>query len=120
MNDAVKSVSELRRLIENVPPADQEALRIARERQAVLTKPPGALGRLEEIAEWLAAWQGRHPPRTERVQIIVFAANHGIGTLLWQSRLYMKIPEIFVAIGWNGPRIEEGALGFRSHVSMWL
>ena len=78
MNDAPRSVQDLRRLIENAPPADQDALQAARARQAVLTKPAGALGRLEEIAEWLAAWQGRHPPRAERVQIIVFAANHGI------------------------------------------
>ena len=78
MIDAVKSVSELRRLIENAPPADQQALRAAQAHQAVLTKPAGALGRLEEIVEWLAAWQGRHPPRAERIQIIVFAANHGI------------------------------------------
>jgi nicotinate-nucleotide--dimethylbenzimidazole phosphoribosyltransferase len=53
-------------------------LQAARARQAILTKPAGALGRLEEIAEWLAAWQGRHPPGAEKVQIIVFAANHGI------------------------------------------
>jgi len=102
VNDAVKSVSELRRLIENVPPADQEALRIARERQAVLTKPPGALGRLEEIAEWLAAWQGRHPPRTERVQIIVFAANHGIaahGISAYPSEVTTQMVANFAAGG---------------------
>ena len=49
-----------------------------RTRQSILTKPAGSLGRLEQIAEWLAAWQGRHPPRVERIQIIVFAANHGV------------------------------------------
>ena len=78
MNDAPRSVQDLRRLVENAPPADQDALQAAQARQAILTKPAGALGRLEEIAEWLAAWQGRHPPRAERIQIIVFAANHGI------------------------------------------
>ena len=78
MNDAPQSIPDLHRLIENAPPADQDALEAARARQAILTKPAGALGRLEEFAEWLAAWQGRHPPSAERVQIIVFAANHGI------------------------------------------
>jgi nicotinate-nucleotide--dimethylbenzimidazole phosphoribosyltransferase len=47
-------------------------------RQNSLTKPPGSLGRLEEIAEWLCAWQGRHPPRCERPRVAVFAANHGV------------------------------------------
>ncbi len=102
MNDAVKSVSELRRLIENSPPANQEALRTAREHQAVLTKPAGALGRLEEIAEWLAAWQGHHPPRTERVQIIVFAANHGIaarGISAYPSEVTAQMVANFAAGG---------------------
>ncbi|MDA0228868.1 MAG: nicotinate-nucleotide--dimethylbenzimidazole phosphoribosyltransferase [Proteobacteria bacterium] len=102
MNDAVKSGSELRRLIENAPPADQEALRAARAHQAVLTKPAGALGRLEEIAEWLAAWQGRHPPRAARVQIIVFAANHGIaarGVSAYPSTVTAQMVANFAAGG---------------------
>jgi nicotinate-nucleotide--dimethylbenzimidazole phosphoribosyltransferase len=47
-------------------------------RQAELTKPPGSLGRLEEIAEWLAAWQGRAQPRIERPRVAVFAGSHGV------------------------------------------
>ena len=43
-----------------------------------LTKPPGALGRLEAIAEWLCAWQGHHPPKTGRIVVAVFAGNHGV------------------------------------------
>ena len=78
MINAPQFLSDLRALIENAPPADHDALQAAQARQAVLTKPAGALGRLENIAEWLAAWQGRHPPRAERIQIIVFAANHGV------------------------------------------
>ena len=78
VNDDPRALTDLIRLIENAPPADAEALQDARARQAILTKPAGSLGRLEKIAEWLAAWQGRHPPRAERIQIIVFAANHGI------------------------------------------
>lgn len=78
VNDGPRALSDLLRLIKNAPPASAEALQAARARQAILTKPAGSLGRLEEIAEWLAAWQGRHPPCAERIQIIVFAANHGI------------------------------------------
>jgi nicotinate-nucleotide--dimethylbenzimidazole phosphoribosyltransferase len=44
----------------------------------MLTKPPGSLGRLEELAIWLARWQGRDRPRLDRVAINVFAGNHGI------------------------------------------
>ena len=47
-------------------------------RQAELTKPPGSLGRLEDLAAWLAQWQGRERPRLERVQVVVFAGNHGV------------------------------------------
>ncbi|HYX01575.1 MAG TPA: nicotinate-nucleotide--dimethylbenzimidazole phosphoribosyltransferase, partial [Reyranella sp.] len=43
-----------------------------------LTKPPGSLGRLEEIAEWLAVWQGRARPRVERPRVAVFAGTHGV------------------------------------------
>ncbi len=50
----------------------------ARARQGELTKPAGSLGRLEELAIWLAAWQGRHPPSLERPLALVFAGNHGV------------------------------------------
>lgn len=47
-------------------------------RQGQLTKPPGALGQLETIAVQLAAMQGAARPQLDRVQICVFAADHGI------------------------------------------
>jgi nicotinate-nucleotide--dimethylbenzimidazole phosphoribosyltransferase len=78
MSNAPQSFQDLHKLIADAPSADAEALQAAQARQAILTKPAGSLGRLEQIAEWLAAWQGRHPPRVERIQIIVFAANHGV------------------------------------------
>jgi nicotinate-nucleotide--dimethylbenzimidazole phosphoribosyltransferase len=43
-----------------------------------LTKPPGALGRLENLSEWLCAWQAHHPPKAERIVVAVFAGNHGV------------------------------------------
>ncbi|MEA3278373.1 MAG: nicotinate-nucleotide--dimethylbenzimidazole phosphoribosyltransferase [Pseudomonadota bacterium] len=62
------------------PPAtlDLKAGAAARARQARLTKPPGALGELESIAIRLAAMQGRDRPELERVQIALFAADHGV------------------------------------------
>ncbi len=64
----------------NAPAArsDENARQAALERQARLTKPSGALGRLENLAVRLAALQGGAYPKLERVHITVFAADHGI------------------------------------------
>ena len=50
----------------------------ARQRQMELTKPPGSLGRLEELAEFMAGWQGTGRPQVNRAQALVFAGNHGV------------------------------------------
>ena len=57
---------------------DANAISQAEVRQSVLTKPPGALGRLESLAIQLAGMQGQVKPVIERVQIVVFAADHGV------------------------------------------
>ncbi|WP_304118265.1 nicotinate-nucleotide--dimethylbenzimidazole phosphoribosyltransferase [Mycolicibacterium bacteremicum] len=58
---------------------DAEAGRAARQRQTTLTKPPGSLGRLEELSVWAAACQGVCPPRQfERARVVVFAGDHGV------------------------------------------
>lgn len=64
----------------NIPAAtpDAGARDAAIARQAVLTKPPGALGRLEEMAISLAALQGTARPNIEYVHITVFAGDHGV------------------------------------------
>jgi nicotinate-nucleotide--dimethylbenzimidazole phosphoribosyltransferase len=74
----IACLDDLRRRVRQLPAADAAAAEAARARQARLTKPPGSLGRLEDLAAWLAAWQGRHPPRLERVLALVFAGNHGV------------------------------------------
>jgi nicotinate-nucleotide--dimethylbenzimidazole phosphoribosyltransferase len=61
-----------------LPPGDDAAAAAVRARQATLTKPPGSLGRLEDIVAWLAMWQGRAMPRLDRVEVLVFAGNHGV------------------------------------------
>ncbi len=62
-----------------VPAVDETARAEARERQLRLTKPAGALGRLEDLSVWLSGIQGRCPPRPlERVRVVVFAGDHGI------------------------------------------
>ena len=74
----VASFQEIRDLLPSLPGADEGAAQAARDRQALLTKPAGALGRLEDLAVWLSAWQGRHPPSLERPYVAVFAGNHGV------------------------------------------
>ncbi|MCR8549010.1 nicotinate-nucleotide--dimethylbenzimidazole phosphoribosyltransferase [Salipiger sp. P9] len=61
-----------------LPAFDSNAAEAARARQAQLTKPPGSLGRLEDLAVFLAGWQGRERPRIETAQALVFAGNHGV------------------------------------------
>ena len=57
MSAASRPFDDIRDLMRKMPQADEAARAAARERQAQLTKPAGALGRLEEIAEWMAGWQ---------------------------------------------------------------
>ena len=64
--------------LEAMPGPDEQALRAARARQDTLTKPQGALGKLEDIACWLASWQGRETPELSRVETLIFAGNHGV------------------------------------------
>jgi len=71
------SLSALRAACLDLPAPDDSAAAAVAARQAQLTKPPGSLGRLEELVAWLARWQG-HEPRLERVDVLVFAGNHGV------------------------------------------
>jgi len=61
-----------------LPDADEAAIDAVRRRNAELTKPPGSLGRLEEIAAWVAGWQGKARPSVMRPLVCVFAGNHGV------------------------------------------
>ena len=72
------TLSGFRALLAGLPAPDAGAIAAARARDAVLTKPPGALGRLEEVAIWIAGWQGRDRPTVERPLILIFAGNHGV------------------------------------------
>ena len=60
------------------PGFDVSAAQAARARQMDLTKPPGALGRLETLAEFMAGWRGDPRPVITKAQALVFAGNHGV------------------------------------------
>src|SRR5258708_6839746 len=70
--------AEIRALLSELPGPDLTAATAAAAREAQLTKPAGALGRLGELTAWLTTWQGRTPPRLDRPRICVFAGNHGV------------------------------------------
>ncbi len=76
--DPIQSLDQVRDLLRDLPGANDGAMAAAKLREATLVKPPGALGRLEELAEWLSGWQGHHPPKAERCQVAVFAGSHGV------------------------------------------
>lgn len=61
-----------------LPSVDLEAAEAARARQLQLTKPPGSLGRLEDLACWFAARLRNPVPSAPRCEIFVFAADHGV------------------------------------------
>ncbi|MFN3076183.1 MAG: nicotinate-nucleotide--dimethylbenzimidazole phosphoribosyltransferase [Alphaproteobacteria bacterium] len=75
---AIGTLDEFRALIQTIPGPSLEAQKMTTEREGLLTKPPGSLGRLEELSAWLATWQHRSPPRMEKPACAVFAGNHGV------------------------------------------
>jgi nicotinate-nucleotide--dimethylbenzimidazole phosphoribosyltransferase len=72
------NLESLRAACRDLPVGSDEAAASVAARQAQLTKPPGSLGRLEELAAWLARWQGRAMPVLDTVSILIFAGNHGV------------------------------------------
>lgn len=76
--DSLKNLNDIRKILSDLPGPDTGAIEKAALREPKLTKPAGALGKLESLNGWLCGWQGRHPARLEKIQTIVFAGNHGV------------------------------------------
>lgn len=72
------TLDEMRGLLSTFPGPDLKAGTATAMREAQLIKPPGALGRLEELTRWMATWQGKHPPTADHPRTAVFAGNHGV------------------------------------------
>ena len=99
---AYATLDEMRRLLADLPGPDLEARTACIAREASLTKPAGALGRLEALTEWLASWQGRHPPTLNRPRTAVFAGNHGVaarGVSAYPAAVTAQMVENFVSGG---------------------
>ena len=77
-NITFTKLDHVRELMQTLPVSDSAAVAGAQARNSQLTKPPGALGRLEDLAIWYAGWRSTDRPVINAPQIIVFAGNHGI------------------------------------------
>jgi nicotinate-nucleotide--dimethylbenzimidazole phosphoribosyltransferase len=78
MSAPFSTVQEFRDVLAAAPAVDADAHAGATDRNSQLTKPPGALGRLENIAIWYAGWRGDARPTINAPQVIIFAGNHGV------------------------------------------
>ncbi len=78
MQAPFSSLSSFRDILNAAPGPDADAVQGATDRNGQLTKPPGALGRLEDLAVWYAGWRGTPQPQINAPQVIVFAGNHGV------------------------------------------
>lgn len=72
------TLDTLRAALRDLPAPEAGAVAAAQARNGQLTKPPGALGRLEDLAIWMAGWQGTDRPHVNAPQVIIFAGNHGV------------------------------------------
>ncbi len=96
------TLDEMRALLRILPGPDLEAGTAAAAREAQLTKPAGALGRLEELVQWLATWQGKHPPSVDHPRTAVFAGNHGVaarGVSAYPAAVTAQMVQNFIAGG---------------------
>lgn len=78
MSAPFATLAEFANTLAALPTTDRDVVAAATDRNGQLTKPPGALGRLEDIAIWYAGWRGTPQPSITAPQVIVFAGNHGV------------------------------------------
>lgn len=78
MSNRPETLNDIRALLSAAPGPDGDAIAAARARNGQLTKPPGALGRLEDLAIWMGGWQGTDKPHADAPQVLIFAGNHGV------------------------------------------
>ena len=94
--------NDIRNLFKNLTVPNATVIEQVRARNAKLTKPPGSLGRLEELAEWFASWQGRSDPQISQPLVAIFAGNHGVvakGVSAYPSEVTRQMVANFAAGG---------------------
>jgi nicotinate-nucleotide--dimethylbenzimidazole phosphoribosyltransferase len=89
-------------LLHIAPAGDEAAVAAIRERDRQLTKPPGSLGELERLVEWLGRWQGKPSPTLDNPMVAIFAGNHGVvaqGVSAFPSEVTAQMVANFTAGG---------------------
>lgn len=116
---AFQSLAEFRNLLAALPQPDTVAVAAAEARNGLLTKPPGALGRLEAVAIWMAGWQGTDRPRAGAPQIAIFAGNHGVaarGVSAFPAEVTVQMVANFTA---GGAAINQLAKAFGARLDVF-
>jgi nicotinate-nucleotide--dimethylbenzimidazole phosphoribosyltransferase len=93
---------DIRRMVADLPGPDADAAGRGARPRCRSDQPPGASARLEEIAVWLAAWQGRAKPAFTRPLVAIFASNHGVaarGVSAFPQAVTRQMVENFAAGG---------------------
>ncbi len=106
------SFADLKAACLDLPAGSAAAAAAVAAREARLTKPAGALGRLEDMVGWLAYWQGKSPPRLDRVEVLVFAGNHGVtaqGVSAYPAEVTAQMAANFAAGGAAINQLARGA-----------
>ena len=81
MTFSLSTIDDYRNAVATLPFANEDARKSAENRQGQLAKPRGALGRLEDLAIWMASWQGVEKPQLNAPACLIFAGNHGVASL---------------------------------------
>lgn len=118
MTFAFQTLADFRAALQQLPAPDALAIAAARTRDGQLTKPPGALGRLEDLAVWMAGWQGREKPSADRPQVVIFAGNHGVaaqGVSAFPAEVTVQMVANFRA---GGAAINQLSRQFGAHMSV--
>ena len=86
--------------LRTIRPLDADAMAAAQDRLDHLTKPPGSLGRIEELVVWLAGVTGTPAPAVERRRIVVAAGDHGVAmhqhVSAWPSEVTAQMVATFL------------------------
>ncbi|MBZ0215483.1 MAG: nicotinate-nucleotide--dimethylbenzimidazole phosphoribosyltransferase [Fimbriimonadaceae bacterium] len=102
MSKSITDIADFERRLSALPDPDLAAQAEAAARQEQLTKPPGSLGRLEDLAIWMASWQGKDRPQANKIETIIFAGNHGVvarGVSAYPSEVTVQMVGNFEAGG---------------------
>lgn len=112
------SFSEIRDAAAHLTQPDASAMAATEAREGELTKPAGALGRLEDAVRHLAGWQRRPLPQLDVVAIVIFAGNHGVtaqGVSAYPAEVTMQMVTNFRH---GGAAINQLARQHNAHLSV--